>query len=78
MARLNDKELLQYLRDKKVSVEFSIDEVLFLHAIYVFNDGRERATKIIRKRITPVAIAFLKSEEYRRLEKEEVVEEACR
>lgn len=57
---MKDKELLKLMESRMVNVEFSEAEVLFLHAIATLKDGRDRLVKMLRKRITPIALEILK------------------
>ena len=55
-------DLRKLMDERKVQVEFSEAEVLILHAVAVvgfFGDGRSRLTKIVRRRISPVAMKIL-------------------
>lgn len=55
-------DLRKLMAERKVQVEFSEAEVLILHAVTVlgfFGDGRNRLTKIMRRRISPVAMKIL-------------------
>jgi len=55
-------DLRKLMDERKVQVEFSEAEVLILHAVAVvgfFGDGRSRLTKIMRRRISPVAMKIL-------------------
>ena len=44
-----------------VNVPFSLDEVLILHAVACLSDGRTAMAKLMRKRISPVALPILKA-----------------
>jgi len=55
-------DLRKLMDERKVQVEFSEAEVLILHAVTIlgfFGDGRKRLTKIMRRRISPVAMKIL-------------------
>jgi len=56
---MKDKELRKLMEERMVNIEFSEAEVLTLHAVAVLKDGREAMTKLLRKRITPVAMKIL-------------------
>jgi|GEM_PF-4231516 hypothetical protein len=47
--------------EKMVDVPFSEAEVLMLHAVAVLGDGRTATIRLLRKRISPVAIPILKA-----------------
>lgn len=55
-----NRRILEEMRNTKVSIEFTGDEILFINTILgCFGDGRDRLTKIILKRFTPVANKLL-------------------
>ena len=58
-------DLKKLMESRLVQVEMSEADVLFIHAIATLSDGRDSLVKIMRKRITPVALKILeKREEY--------------
>jgi len=60
--KLGNTGLRKLMYERRVQVEFSEAEVLILHATAVvgfFGDGRSRLTKIMRRRISPVAMKIL-------------------
>jgi len=56
---MRGRELKKLMESRMVSVELSEAEVLTLHALAVLGDGRELLTKLIRRRISPVAMRIL-------------------
>jgi len=53
------------MQARKVNIEFSENEVLILPAVAVIGDGRQALIKLIRRRISPVALKILeKRKEY--------------
>jgi len=67
---MKDKELRKLMEERIVKVEFSEAEVLTLHAVAVLKDGRDAMTKLLRKRISPVAMKIL---EQRKVHNKQVV-----
>lgn len=59
-----DREELQRMRRHIIPVYFSEDEILILHALAVLGDGRRPFTKLIKRRISPIAKELIKSQEY--------------
>ncbi len=53
------RELRKLMNSRMVQVPMSESDVLLLHALSVFSDGRRTLTKMIRKRISPVAMKIL-------------------
>jgi len=51
------------MQTRTVTVEMSEAEVLLIHTLSVFTDGRKTLTKIFRRRITPVALQILEQRE---------------
>lgn len=54
------KELRKLMESRMVSVELSEADVLNLHAMAVLSDGRGSLVKLIKRRITPIALDILK------------------
>lgn len=55
-----DKRILEEMRNTKVPIEFTADEVLFINAILgCFGDRRDRLTKIIIKRFSLISKKLL-------------------
>jgi hypothetical protein len=46
--------------EKMVDVPFAEDEVIVLHAVAQLSDGRTAMAKLMRKRVTPIALKLLK------------------
>ena len=60
-----NKDLKKLMQARKVNIEFSEKEVLILPAVAVIGDGRQALIKLIRRRISPVALKILeKRKEY--------------
>lgn len=51
--------LRKRMETRLIPVEFSEADVLFLHAVACLSDGRNRLIRLVRKRITPVALKLL-------------------
>ncbi len=60
MNEKSSRKLREELETEMVTVEFSIADVLRLHAASVFMDGRDSMARLLRKRISPVALKILK------------------
>ena len=60
MEKLENKKLRELMESRMVQVEMSEAEVLILHAVATLGDGRNSMTKLLRKRISPVAMKILK------------------
>ncbi len=58
--KTKDKELLQKMRTNMISIEFSEEETLMLHAVASLSDGRNSLTKLLHKRISPIAMKLIK------------------
>jgi len=59
-SKLSDRELRRLMNQRMVSVKMSEAEVLLLHGVSVFKDGRHWLWKIVKRRIRPVAFRILK------------------
>jgi len=57
------KDLKKLMETRMVTVEMSEAEVLMLHAMATLGDGRRALTKMVRRRITPVALKILEERE---------------
>lgn len=55
-------------KEKMVDVPFSEAEVILLHAVASLGDGRTAMVNLIRKRVSPVAMAILKQKHRRGVE----------
>ena len=58
--KTKDRELLQKMRTNMITLEFSEEEILIIHALAVLGDGRNSLNKIFRKRVSPTAIKLIK------------------
>lgn len=61
--KLRARDLKKLMQTRTVTVEMSEAEVLLIHTLSVFTDGRKTLTKIFRRRITPVALQILEQRE---------------
>ena len=48
-------------KEKMIDVPFSENEILILHAVASLGDGRTAMVKLMRKRISPVALPLLQA-----------------
>jgi len=63
---MKSKDLKKLMQSRIVTVQMSEAEVLILHALATLSDGRQALTKILRRRISPVALKVLEErEEYK-------------
>ena len=56
----------QEYENTMIDVPFSIADILILHAVLTLSDGRIGLTKLLKRRVTPVAMKLIEE-----LEKEE-------
>jgi len=59
--KMSIKGLRKLMEERIVRVPMSEADVLRLHAVGVLMDGRSPMAKMIKKRITPVALEILKN-----------------
>ena len=57
---MKGKELKKLMDEHTTTVTMTHSEILLLHGIATLSDGRGWLTRIIRRRITPVALKILK------------------
>jgi len=60
MSSKKDRELKKLMESRMVQVKFSEAEVLILHAYAVFTDNRKSLSKLMKKRVSPIAMKILK------------------
>ncbi len=58
--KIKDKELLKKMKTHMITLEFSEEEILIIHALAVLGDGRNSLNKIFRKRVSPTAMRLIK------------------
>lgn len=56
---MRDSELKKLMESRMRSVEFSEAEILILHAVATIGTENRSMTKLLRKRITPIALKIL-------------------
>lgn len=64
MNVLESKRMKRQMERRIINVPMSEAEILLLHGGSVFWDGHTLLTKIIRKRVSPVAMRLLKENKY--------------
>lgn len=65
MNKIEKRRMKQAMERHIINVPMSEAEILILHAASVFWDGRSWLTKLIRKRVRPIALPILKASDKR-------------
>lgn len=59
-----DSFMKRQMDTRIIRVPFSETEILLLHAMRVLGDGRQSLNKLVKKRISPIAIRILEENRY--------------